>query len=220
MTKSIDVGRLPEDVVQLIDTLGPGESLVLTRDGVPIAALTPTLMSTPAHAHDVLEGVIVESSAQDDSGAPPPTINENATVVASALKLSSYVRGLLSDELGEDYVVLDFDDAPPTADVLLVGPVSLQLIGRLRSMFPRARVMIAEIEDRDLGIKSRGSVRRLIDAGAETYLVSTTLSGLATQLNHAVAQRRELTSGTPVRLEIETDAPPLTPPPPPPPPSA
>ena len=205
MTRRIDVSRLPEDVVELIDTLGPGGSLIIARGGVSIATIS--LTSTLAPERDALEGVIVESSAQEDSSAPPPTTttNENAIVVASALRLSTYVRGLLSDELGEDYVVLDFDNAPPTADVLLVGPVSLHLIGRLRSMFPRARVMIAEIEDEELGIKSRGSVRRLIDAGAETYLVSSTLSGLATQLNHAVAQRRQLTGGTPVRLEIEAD---------------
>jgi hypothetical protein len=194
---SIDVSRLPADVVELIDTLGPGGSLVITRGGISIAKITL--------ARDALEGVIVTPRAQEESAQQPPTTNENAIVVASALKLSAEVRGLLSDQLGEDYVVLDFDDAPPTADVLLVGPVSLQLIGRLRSMFPRARVMVAEFEDEDLGIKTRGSVRRLIDAGAETYLVSSTLSGLATQLNQAVAQRAQLTGGTPVRLEIEAD---------------
>ncbi|MEU0564812.1 hypothetical protein ABZ297_05335 [Nonomuraea sp. NPDC005983] len=42
-TQRIDVTRLPEDVVALIDALEPGENLVLTRDGASIATISSTI---------------------------------------------------------------------------------------------------------------------------------------------------------------------------------
>lgn len=194
----LDVARLPPEVVELIDALGADENLVITRAGTRIATIEAT--------RGALEGTIVEPAAPRRDEAPPPAAPEKATVVASALRLSSYVRRLLSAELGEDYVVLDIDAAPPTADVLLVAPVSLQLIGILQAKFPRARVMIVEVEDDALGVSGQGPVRRLMDAGAETYLISNTITGLATQLDQAITQRPQLAGATARRLEIEASA--------------
>jgi len=67
----VDVTRLPADVVALIDTLGPDEELVITRDGDPIATISGTLdFSAPDRA--------TEQLAYD-----------NMTVVATAMKLSA-----------------------------------------------------------------------------------------------------------------------------------
>lgn len=196
----LDVARLPAEIVELIDALGTDENLVITRAGARIATIEVT--------RGALEGTIIEPAApRRDDDTLPPTADGKATVVASALRLSSYVRRLLSAELGEDYVVLGIDTAPPTADVLLVAPVSLQLIGILQAKFPRARVMIVEIEDDALGVNGgQGPVRRLMDAGAETYLISNTITGLATQLEQAITRRPQLADATPGRLEIETSA--------------
>lgn len=173
----IDLARLPDDVAELIERLRPGTELTLTRDGQPIATITGVAAPAPRPA----------------AGA--------VTAVVTAMKLSDAARAALSAELGPDYIVLDMHSAPPTVDVVLAPPGSPQLVGSLRSMFPKARVMVAEIEDAELGIEYRGQVRRLLDAGADTYLASTTVSHLAKTLDLAVS-RRELAAGPVVQLEI------------------
>lgn len=177
-TRQIDIGRLPHDIADLIATLEPGENLVLTKDGTPVATIS---------------GIRPE---------PPRTDYDDVTVVATAMKLSASARMSLSAELGSDYLVLDLHSAPATADVLLVPPVSPQLIGSLRARFPKARVVLAEVEDAELGVSYHGPVRRLLDAGAETYLTSANVPHLARQLDHAVTQRQQLTGGGAAPMEI------------------
>ncbi|MFI7641714.1 hypothetical protein [Nonomuraea sp. NPDC049400] len=193
-TQRIDVTRLPEDIVALIDALEPGESLVVTRDGGSIAAISSTV--------DVVQGAIVDRDAPDDANDQVPTNYENVTVVATAMELSTAARLALSTQLGTDYVVLDMHAAPKTADVLLVPPGSPQLIGALRSMFPEARVIIAEIEDHALGVQYHGPVRRLLDAGADAYLPPASLSHLARQLDYTLNQGREIAGGAATPLQI------------------
>ncbi len=176
----IDVSRLPEDVAELIEALRPGENLVLTRDGNPVATV----------------------SSADVRPEPPRTDYDDVTVVATAMKLSASARMSLSAELGSDYLVLDLHSAPATADVLLVPPVSPQLIGGLRAQFPKARVVLAEVDDPELGVSYHGPVRRLLDAGAETYLTSANVPHLARQLDHAVTRRQQLDGGSAAPLEI------------------
>lgn len=178
--RQIDVSRLPSDVVDLIDALGPGEPLVLTRDGEPVAMIAST------------------------SSRPEPSRTgcADVTVVATAMKLSASARMSLAAELGSDYLVLDLHSAPATADVLLVPPVSPQLIGGLRAKFPKARVVLAEVEDAELGVSYHGPVRRLLDAGAETYLTSANVPHLARQLDHAVTHQQLLASGSAAPWEL------------------
>ncbi|MGW4405973.1 hypothetical protein ACWEJ6_18225 [Nonomuraea sp. NPDC004702] len=190
----IDVARLPEDVVALVDALEPGESLVLTRDGASIATISSTV--------DVVQGAVVGRGAPDEPGDPPPVDHDSVTVVATAMELSNAARVALSDRLGADYVVLDMHAAPATADVLLVPAGSPQLIAGLRSMFPKARVVVTEIEDPELGVRYHGPVRRLLDAGADAYLPPATVPLLARQLGHVLDQGRELTGGATAPLRI------------------
>ncbi|WP_377292560.1 hypothetical protein [Planomonospora corallina] len=188
------MARLPEDVVALIDALGPGESLVVTRDGAPIATISSAV--------DVVEGAVVGRDAPDEAGDRARTGYDGVTVVATAMKLSAAARRALSDRLGEDYVVLDMRAAPATADVLLAPPGSPQLISALRSMFPEARVIVTEIDDPELGVSYHGQVRRLLDAGAHAYLPPATLPHLARQLDHTLNHARELTGGAAAPLPI------------------
>src|SRR6185437_12743637 len=113
--------------------------------------------------------------------------DDGVTVVATAMELSDSARSKLSSELGNDYIVLDMHSAPSTADVLLVPPLSLQLLASLREMFPSARVVLAELDDPELGVSYGGPVRRMIDSGVELYLTSTTVPHLARQLGEAVS---------------------------------
>jgi hypothetical protein len=181
-TRRIDVADLPEEVVALIDALGPDEDLVVTRAGRSIAVIDRTY-------------AVFDPERADDTEHPP---YDDVTVVATAMELSDEVRAALSAALGEDYIVLDLHVAPVSTDFVLVPPVSPQLIGNLRSRFPKARVVVAEIDDPTLGVSFRGPIGRLIDAGADTYLASTTIPNLATQLDHAVTQL-QLTDGAPTQ---------------------
>lgn len=175
----IDVSRLPQDVVAVIESLAPGEDLLVKRDGRPIATITGSI-------DPVDTGTPVESAAYDD-----------VTVVATAMKLSPSARASLSDQLGPDYIVLDMNSAPESAEVLLIPPVSPQLIGIMRGKFPKARVVIAEAEDRELGITYQGPLGRLINAGADVYVPPSTIPRLAQQLDRAVTQLNQLTGDTP-----------------------
>jgi antitoxin (DNA-binding transcriptional repressor) of toxin-antitoxin stability system len=194
-TRGIDITRLPDDVAALIDALHPGEELVITRDGMPVATISG--------AGGVLHGEIVAPSPLQEDIEQPRAGYDNVTVVATAMKLPDAARAVLSDQLGTGYIVVDMQSAPATADVLLVPPISPQLIGHLRAMFPKAHIVAAEFEDDTLGISYLGSIRRMLDAGAETYLASSTITQLARQLDRVVTERRQLTAGTNSQFEIE-----------------
>jgi len=115
----IDLAGLPRELAVLVENLRPGEAVTLVRDGSPVASITAV-----EQVADHREGVEV-------------------TVVATAMQLSAAARARLLAKLGGAYVVLDMHAAPATADVLIVPPVSPQLIGGPRSQFPRARIIVA-----------------------------------------------------------------------------
>ncbi|SFI29102.1 hypothetical protein SAMN05216275_102299 [Streptosporangium canum] len=200
----IDVTHLPEDVVALIDALEPGENLVLTRDGAPIATISSTV--------DVVQGAIVDRDTPQEADDQPPIDYDNVTVVATAMKLSKAARMSLSTQLGADYIVLDMLAAPATTDVLLAPPGSPQLIGSLRSMFPKARVIITEIEDHELGVNYQGPIRRLLNAGADAYLPATSVPRLARQLDYTLTHGLQLTGQITTPREIAPATQPTQPP--------
>jgi antitoxin (DNA-binding transcriptional repressor) of toxin-antitoxin stability system len=194
----VDLAHLPDDVAALIEALRPGDEVVITRAGAPIATISST--------GGVLEGDIVMPDKPEEDSGERRTGDDTVTVVATAMKLSERARASLSAELGTDYIVVDMHTAPTRTDVLLVPPVSPQLIGSLRSMFPAARIVVTEIEDDDLGISYRGPVGRMLDAGAETYLPSTTIPSLAGLLDGALTQRPRIAGSPSARHEIEPPA--------------
>ncbi len=128
-------------------------------------------------------------------------------VVATATKLSKAARQRLSDELGDGYVVLDLLRAPASADVVLTHPVSPQLLGSLRGMFPQARIIVTEIEDDELGVSAPGPVSRLLDAGASAYLPPRPLREVAANVHayltgSGAPQLTAGDSGTPPRAAL------------------
>ncbi|MFD0343214.1 hypothetical protein ACFVH0_31800 [Streptomyces sp. NPDC127117] len=194
--RAVDATRLPEDVMARIDALAPGEDLVITRGGEPVARISGV-------SGAVVIGTVIDPVAPSAADEEPSAADKGVTVVVTAMKLSDSARTSLSDQLGADYIVLDMHAAPGSADVLLVPPVSPQLIGSLRSAFPRARVVVAEIEDDELGVSYQGPVRRLLDAGAEVYLPPVTVPQLAKRLDQTLTHHRSrLLAGSPAP-EIE-----------------
>jgi hypothetical protein len=189
----IDATVLPKEFLTLVDSLAAGEELHILRDGQSIATVSGALGAFADGAID-----------HGDRAERPPLADENVTVVATAMKLSASARASLSGQLGPDYIVLDMNSAPRTADVILIPPVSPQLIGSLRSRFPKARVVVAEIEDQELGISYSGPVRRLLNAGADAYFPPTTVPRLAEQLDRTVTHLRQLAAAAPTPLIIES----------------
>jgi hypothetical protein len=187
----IDSTRFPEAVIAAIEALPPGEDLFIVKDGVPIAKISEA------------SGTFrVETSNSDEN---PSGTYDDVTVVATAMTLSSSARSTLSAQLGSNYIVLDMQSAPASAEVLLIPPLSPQLIGSLRQMFPKARVVIAEVEDRELGVVYEGPVRRLLDAGADVYFPPNTIPGLAKQLDRTIVQFNQIAAGeTSAPLVIES----------------
>lgn len=191
----VDLDKLPPEVAAHLEKLTMGGEMRLTRAGRTVA--------TFARSDGVAEGVVLEWNPPRTHDVPPTTGGDGVTVVATAMKLSAAARAALSAQLGDDYVVVDMLSAPLTVDVLLVPPASPQAIGGLRSTFPGARIVLAEFDDEETGVSYRGAVHRALDAGAEVYLASTSLSNLARQLDESITQQRIAGNGAANRLQIE-----------------
>lgn len=106
--------------------------------------------------------------------AGPPAIRVVATTM-----LKDEARARLSEQLGPGFVVVDLRKAPPTTDIVIAPVLSPQTIAALKQMFPKARVVLTEFEDKDLRISFPGPVRRAVEAGADGYVVAGDLAALA-----------------------------------------
>lgn len=170
--KQLDLDSLPAEAVDLLEAVMRGEAVAVVRGGEELG----TLGFTSA----VIEGDIVASSR---FGQPTVDVPEGVTVVVTAMALSTAARRRLGEAFGEDYMVLDLSDAPEDADILLTHPISLQLLGALRERFPRAEVVVTEIDDEESGVSYLGPVSRLLDAGASAYLPPRPLPAIASAVD-------------------------------------
>ncbi len=190
----IDLTELPPQVRTAIESILDQGEVEIVRSGAPVG----TLAFQPA----VLEGVL-HSPAEESSPDEVPEPG-GVTVVATTMLMSDAARTRLSDAFGDSYLVLDFADAPSTADVVLTHPVSHQLIRRWTLMFPQARILVTEILDEELGLDIRGPVGRLLDAGADAYLPRRPVEQLAQNVHGYLASQGhpELVAGDETVLEL------------------
>ncbi|APX33466.1 hypothetical protein BH708_12905 [Brachybacterium sp. P6-10-X1] len=176
----LDLEELPPDLAAVLDAAVAGEEVTLTRSDAPLGTLVVR--------SSTLEGVV--------RGTPrtevPRSVPEGATVVATAMELSEGSRQRISEELGAGYIVLDLHEAPSSADVLLVPPISPQLVGALRGQFPDARLLVTEIEDEELGVHYAGPVGRMLEAGASGYLPPRPVAELAATVHAHLARQDAL----------------------------
>lgn len=100
-------------------------------------------------------------------------------VVVTAIALKRHARQALAERLGPGHIVLDIREAGPDADIVLVPPSSPNLIGLLRGMFPRARVLATEFTDGSYGAKFRGPISSILDSDIDGYFIAPTMDELA-----------------------------------------
>jgi hypothetical protein len=122
---------------------------------------------------------------------------ESVRIVATTM-LKAAARERLSEQMGPGFVVLDIRKAPRSADIVIAPVVSEQTISALKQMFPNARVVLTEIEDRNWEVSFPGPVQRAVNAGADGYVVAGDLAELA---NFAASDRQlALNPGQPWQL--------------------
>lgn len=165
---TIDLSDLSGPLRAVLESAVDGVPVQLLRDGREVGALVVRSA--------VLDGVVLPAAHPEPA---PQELPQGVTVVATAMKLSQTARRRLADEFGADYVVLDLMEAPETTDVLLIHPVSPQLLGQLRASFPQARIIVVEIDDEELGVDYTGPVSRLLQAGASAYLPPRSVADIA-----------------------------------------
>ena len=188
----VDLEHLGSDVQAWVESVATSGPVLLRRDGRTIGTLT--------YSRAVLEGTIVPTSVSDpvrdpasdpvsDSATRPDELREGTKVLATTMRLSPPARELLRRTFGPDWVVLDFHDAPDTADVVLTSAHSPQLTRRWTLLFPRAQIIVTEILDPVFGLDISGPVGRLLDAGAHAYLPPRPLELVAENVQTYLAGR-------------------------------
>lgn len=105
-------------------------------------------------------------------------------VVVAALPLKPPARDHLSRLLG-DVDLRDVRDDVCDADLVLAPSCSPQVIGALKHAYPSARLVVVELEDWVFDVDFPGPVKRVVDAGADGYLVAASIEDLTYQLRRA-----------------------------------
>lgn len=103
-----------------------------------------------------------------------------------AFPLGDAALTALGNRAGAGVVVRDIRQPGPDPHLVLCPPSSPQLISQVRHQYPRAEVIVVELEDWLRSIHVRGPVGRILDAGAATYFVAPSteaLAGFLTQLS-------------------------------------
>jgi hypothetical protein len=176
----VDLDTLDSGLRAWVESLPTSGPVLLRRDGQTIGTLT--------YSCAVLEGTIVPAPATDQV-TKPSDLREGTKVLATTMRLSPPARDLLRQSFGPDWVILDFHDAPDTADVVLTCAHSPQLTHRWTLLFPHARIIVTEILDPQFGLDISGPVGRLLDAGAHAYLPPRPLEQVAESVQMYLAGR-------------------------------
>jgi hypothetical protein len=102
-------------------------------------------------------------------------------VVVTAFPLKAPGRAKLAERLG-DVEILDIRDAVFGADLVLAPSCSPQCVAALKGAYPTARIVVVELEDWELNVNIPGPVKRILNAGADAYLLADSIEELAQQL--------------------------------------
>ena len=103
------------------------------------------------------------------------------SVVVTAFPLKAPGRAKLAEQLG-DVELLDISQAVLGADLVLAPSCSPQCVAALKRAYPTARIVVVELEDWDFNVSLPGPVKRVLNAGADAYLLADSIEQLAQQL--------------------------------------
>lgn len=124
-------------------------------------------------------------------------------VVTFALRAGAEHR--LAEVLGGEFELVDIKASDGDEDIVLVPSASRQLTGKLRAAFPRAALLVVEVEDAALGVSLGGQVLRTLDAGADGYFVARSVDELASIVDRAADRISSAESAEPAALTSGTD---------------
>lgn len=119
-----------------------------------------------------------EGACPDDPVAGEVT-RARPIVVVTAIALKRHAREALAERLGPGHIVVDIREAGSDADLVLIPPASRYLIGLLRGMFPRARLLVTEFTDDAYGADFRGPISAILDSDIDGYFIAPTMEDLA-----------------------------------------
>lgn len=121
--------------------------------------------------------------------------------IVTALPLKRRARERLAELTAAR--VVDVRDPVDRADLVLTPPCSPQLVGLLKAKYEGARVVVVELDDWEFDIDLPGPVKRILQAGADAYVLADSLDDLARKIatradgdHHEIAQAtaRELSA--------------------------
>lgn len=115
---------------------------------------------------------------------PDVEVVDRRTIV-TALPLRRAARQRLSELL--EARVLDVREPCEHPDLVLAPACSPQLIAALGHMYNGAQVVVVELDDWEFDIDLPGPVKRILQAGADAYVLADSLDDLA----HKIATRAD-----------------------------
>jgi hypothetical protein len=142
----------------------------------------------------------------DDAGVPGDVIamqdrrHPRRVVVTFPLPPNAWDH--LAGRLGERVELVDVRAADGHEDTVLVPSTSRQLIGKISTAFPRAVVVVVEVEDSSYGVELGGQVMRSLDAGADGYYLARSLDQLAGVVDHALGPPQTPAQRQPAELPL------------------
>lgn len=100
--------------------------------------------------------------------------------IVTALPLKKPARERLAQLLGAR--VVDIREVVEHVDMVLTPPCSPQTVGALKANFEGARIVVVELDDWEFDIEFDGPVKRILQGGADAYLLADSLDELASKI--------------------------------------
>ena len=103
----------------------------------------------------------------------------------TSFPLSRSAAETLQGSIGATFELVDIRDADGSEGLVIVSSVSRQLLGKLRTAFPGATLLVVEVADEGHQLDLGGPVMRALDAGADGYLVARSVDELGVAIARA-----------------------------------
>lgn len=120
--------------------------------------------------------------------------------VVVTFPLSDSAAESLHRAVGGSIEVVDVREADGSEGFVIVSSASRQLLGKLRTAFPDATMLVVEVEDEVHRVDLAGPVMRALDAGAHGYLVARSIEELGQAIAKAAILGEPVVQAEPLAL--------------------